>query len=132
MSQNIIERRQRIAIALRDCAFDHNAYLTELADKVARGEASENTLKTQKQQRNKETNYLRIIANLLEGVEEENTLGALEAMLNKKGGGAPVALAEGMKLVDLMIERPNLNMKKVNELMIKQGFKLEDGAFVKA
>lgn len=132
MSQNIIERRQRIAIALRDCAFDHNAYLTELADKVARGEASENTLKTQKQQRNKETNYLRIIANLLEGVEEENTLGALEAMLNRKGGGTPVTLTEGMKLMDLMVERPNLNMKKVNELMTKQGFKLVDGVFVKA
>ena len=114
---------------LKDKIGEHELYLIELENKVKRGEASEATLRTQKQARKEKCRLLGIIHYLLycmefgeeipDSVLEDIERGSKPATENKG-----IVVESGMSVLDILTKYPNATMAKIQKACEKSGLSI--------
>ena len=114
---------------LKDKLGEHELYLIELENKVKRGEASEATLRTQKQARKEKCRLLGIIHYLLycmefgeeipDSVLEDIERGSKPATENKG-----IVVESGMSVLDILTKYPNATMAKIQKACEKSGLSI--------
>lgn len=114
---------------LKDKIGEHELYLAELESKVKRGEASEATLRTQKQARKEKCRLLGIIHDLLYCMEHgealpNSVLDDIEKVAKPATENKGIIIESGMSVIDVLTKYPNATMAKIQKACEKSGLSI--------
>ena len=114
---------------LKDKIGEHELYLIELENKVKRGEASEATLRTQKQARKEKCRLLGIIHYLLYCMEfgeeiPDSVLEDIERVSKPATENKGIVVEAGMSVLDILTKYPNATMAKIQKACEKSGLSI--------
>ena len=114
---------------LKDKIGEHEVYLTELENKVKCGEASEATLRTQKQARKEKCRLLGIIHDLLYCMEHgselpSSVLDDIERVSKPAAENKGIVVESGMSVIDVLTKYPNATMAKIQKACEKSGLSI--------
>ena len=114
---------------LKDKIGEHELYLIELENKVKRGEASEATLRTQKQARKEKCRLLGIIHYLLYCMEfgeeiPDSVLEDIERVSKPTAENKGIVVEAGMSVLDILTKYPNATMAKIQKACEKSGLSI--------
>ena len=114
---------------LKDKIGEHELYLTELENKVKCGEASEATLRTQKQARKEKCRLLGIIHDLLYCMEHgeelpSSVLDDIERVSRPAAENKGIIVESGMSVIDVLTKYPNATMAKIQKACEKSGLSI--------
>ena len=114
---------------LKDKIGEHELYLIELENKVKRGEASEATLRTQKQARKEKCRLLGIIHYLLYCMEfgeeiPDSVLEDIERVSKPTAENKGIVVEPGMSVLDILTKYPNATMAKIQKSCEKSGLSI--------
>ena len=114
---------------LKEKIGEHEIYLTELENKVKCGEASEATLRTQKQARKEKCRLLGIIHDLLYCIEHgselpSSVLDDIERVSKPAAENKGIIVEPGMSVIDVLTKYPNATMAKIQKACEKSGLSI--------
>lgn len=115
--------------ALKDKVGEHELYLVDLEGKVKSGEASEATLRTQKQARKEKCRFLGIIHGLLYAMEHgeevsQDILDDIARVTKPSAESKGMVIEAGMSVVAVLTKYPNATMAKIQKACEKSGLSI--------
>lgn len=118
-----------LIIGIKDKIGEQELYLADLEARVKAGEASENTLKTQKQARGEKCRLLGIIHDLLYSIEygEEvpaSTITDIRRVTKPSEENKGMVVRAGMSVLDVLTAYPNATMNKIQKACDKAGLSI--------